>query len=268
MAVTRETKRAPNGQCYLNVGCGSHFSQDWTNLDLFAGEGVIAHDLRQPLPFADASFDAVYSSHVLEHFVPADGERFLREQHRVLRAGGVCRVVVPDLEKLCREYLAQLDRTAPAAASDQVLDYQWAVLQLIDQMVREDCGGEMLKTLRERRFNAGYVRQQVGDEAIHFLDSPPSEGASAAPSALQGLKNRAKRLLGRDARGRGEAHRWMYDRVSLRLLLEKLGFSDVRVVSHLESSLPDWDKYALDTAQSGEGPRKPDSLFVEAVKSA
>jgi len=43
-----EPRKAANGRCYLNVGCGSHFSPEWTNLDLFAGEGVVAHGLRKP----------------------------------------------------------------------------------------------------------------------------------------------------------------------------------------------------------------------------
>jgi hypothetical protein len=58
----------------------------------------------------------------------------------------------------------------------------------------------------------------------------------------------------------------MYDRLSLRLLLERLGFSGCRVTTYAESSIPGWLQYHLDTAQEGSGPRKPDSLFIEAVK--
>jgi predicted SAM-dependent methyltransferase len=263
-----EPRRAPNGRRYLNVGCGAHFSREWTNLDQRDGDDVLGHDLRKPLPFPDACFDAVYSSHVLEHFTPEMGRRFLWEQWRVLKPGGVCRVVVPDLERLCRDYLWQLEKAAQDPA--QVLDYQWTVLQLIDQMVREDCGGEMLRVLRERRFNPGFVRRQVGDEAADFLDeSTPAARTQAAPAtALQGVKGKVKRWLGRNARSQGEAHRWMYDRLSLRLVMEEAGFSGFRVVTHLESSLPDWDRYHLDTSRDGSGPRKPDSLFAEAFKPA
>ena len=192
----------------------------------------------------------------------------MREQFRVLKPRGVCRVVVPDLERLCRDYLTQLQN----AESDpkQILNYRWSVLFLLDQLVREDCGGEMLPALREKRFDPEFIRSRIGDEAADFLEpvpgKPPAQGATLL-SLIQPIKKQLKRMLGRDARGRGEAHRWMYDRLSLRLLLTDIGFVDFRVASHVESAIPDWDRYCLDTGRDGTGPRKPDSLFVEALKS-
>ena len=46
----------------------------------------VVHDLHDPLPLEDASFDAVVSGLVLEHLGDLDG--FFRETHRVLRPGG------------------------------------------------------------------------------------------------------------------------------------------------------------------------------------
>lgn len=56
--------------------------------DKLAGTDVrfVVHDLHEPLPFGDASFDAVVSGLVLEHLRDLDG--FFREARRVLTARG------------------------------------------------------------------------------------------------------------------------------------------------------------------------------------
>lgn len=61
-------------------------------------------DVTKPLPFATASLSAVFSSHVFEHLFPDEIERLSHEIFRVLIPGGVCRVVVPDMERIVRLY--------------------------------------------------------------------------------------------------------------------------------------------------------------------
>jgi len=56
------------------------------------------HNVEHGLPFADASVDFLYSSHLLEHLFQEDAEAFAMECHRVLKSGGVLRICVPDLE--------------------------------------------------------------------------------------------------------------------------------------------------------------------------
>lgn len=67
---------------------------------------------KRPLPFATGSAEVLYTSHVLEHFPRWQAEAILREACRVLRPGGLIRVIVPDLEVLCRRYL--ISRGEPA----------------------------------------------------------------------------------------------------------------------------------------------------------
>lgn len=62
------------------------------------------------LPFPDQSVDAVYFSHVLEHLHLDEGKHLLTECHRILKPGGVIRVVVPDTEHYIANYLSDRDR--------------------------------------------------------------------------------------------------------------------------------------------------------------
>ncbi len=51
----------------------------------------------QRLPFADGSFDVVYSQGFIEHFPPDTSERLVAEHVRVLRPGGLLALSVPNL---------------------------------------------------------------------------------------------------------------------------------------------------------------------------
>jgi len=68
---------------------------------------IFIHDIRKALPFPDSSVAAIYASHVLEHLYHEEAQRLVRESWRVLAAGGVLRVVVPDLEAIVREYMGE-----------------------------------------------------------------------------------------------------------------------------------------------------------------
>ena len=126
---------------YLNLGCGQRFHPDWVNLDLRpGGSSVQKWDLRKDLPFADESFDVVYHSHVLEHFSRAEALELLVRCRRVLRPDGVIRVVVPDLERIARAYLEALDKSLAGSTESQER-YNWIVLEMYDQAVREAPGG-------------------------------------------------------------------------------------------------------------------------------
>lgn len=245
------------------------------------------------LPFKDASVDGCYASHLLEH-LPQDGaRRLLMECLRVLRSGGVLRLAVPDLEVIAREYLHVLGRAQtgdPAA----VKQYEWITLELLDQLVRVESGGEMGRYLRNQApHNTDYVTGRIGSEATpYFRQDVQNQDESHEPHhhswshssghrlqrTVTALQERivtgiCSLLLGRRGRSAvqqglfrtsGECHRWMYDQFSLKQLLEQCGFSDVRRCTAFESMMDRFDSYHLDVV-NGEV-RKPDSLFMEAVK--
>ncbi len=276
-------RHTSNGLALLNVGCGSHFDREWTNVDLFDNEYVEFHDIRRGLPYPEAGFHAVYSSHVLEHLVPDQGRALMREMFRVLRPGGVCRTVVPDLETICREYLRYLELTSTQPTGENLLRHEWMTIELLDQLVRDRPGGAMRAFVESHGGNLSLVRERCGDEfATSYPDTQavgaPEHGPTQplhrralakSPGQLARALRRRLRLPGAsnpDPRRTGEAHRWMYDRVSLKHVLEEVGFVDVRCTAYDESDIPEWSRFRLDTSATGKGPRKPDSLFVEARK--
>lgn len=272
----------------LNIGCGSTFHTAWRNLDLVPADRQIeAFDISRGLPCRDASLDAVYHSHVLEHLDVEEGRRLIGECFRVLRPGGVLRVVVPDLEQIARLYL-ELHQQAWEGDGAAREKYEWIKLELLDQMVRSRSGGRMgqfMAGLEDDR--AGFVRSRVGVEYQVVKASLPV-AQPAQPDAFSSRRSSSrarpsirsrlarwvvKRLEGpRKARlfdeasfrANGEIHRWMYDRVSLRDLCESAGFGDFQVCSAVTSQIPNFEHYGLDV-RDGQV-RKPDSLFVECVR--
>ncbi len=67
---------------------------------------ILRHDIRRRLPFADASVDAIYSSHALEHVHLDEARRVLAECHRLLRPAGVLRLALPDALALAESLTA------------------------------------------------------------------------------------------------------------------------------------------------------------------
>ena len=278
----------------VNIGCGSVWDTDWVNLDMHpVSAEVRAWNADDGLPFKDGSVDGCYASHLLEH-LPRDGaRRLLLECLRVLRSGGVLRLAVPDLEIIAKEYLHVLGRaqTGDPAAMKQ---YEWITLELLDQLVRVESGGEMGRYLRNQASqNADYVTARIGSEATpYFRQKVQNQVKSLEPHhhswshssrqrlqyTVTALQERivtgvCSLLLGRRGRSAvqqglfrasGECHRWMYDQFSLKQLLEQCGFSDVRRRTAFESVMDRFDSYHLDVVNGTV--RKPDSLFMEAVK--
>jgi predicted SAM-dependent methyltransferase len=279
---------------YLNLGCGHRFHPEWINIDMVAHDShVIQHDLSRGIPLPDASCEVVYHAAVLEHIRRVDAPAFLRECWRVLKPGGIIRIGVPDLEHLCHLYLEKL---ALAVDGDQEAahDYDWILLELYDQTVREQSGGEMLGYLRQEPLpNEGFVYARIGEEGrnlVQMLRRPASRHPQLSSPRRAPFLHRVRRrisalpavirnrllayLLGQEglralAIGRfrlsGEVHQWMYDRYSLTKLLLNTGFDKPILCNAMTSAIPNWLTYNLDTMPESIV-LKPDLFFVEATK--
>jgi len=242
MAGRFPIKRLPDGRAMLNLACGAKMHWSWNNLDfspyallaqkpwlaallrsagLLSGErqerlrqidpAIIRWDLRKGIPFEPSSFDVLYHSHFLEHIDPQFVLGLLKDCYRVLKPGGILRVVVPDLELLVSQYqsaLQAVDADRPAAAK---LHHQ-AVVDLFDQMVRSEATGA--KT--QKRW-------------VRWIEQKIRGGAAET----------------------GELHRWMYDRHSLGRLLTDAGFRNVQRQSAVSSMIAGWPEFLLDTNPDG-----------------
>lgn len=238
----------------INLGCSARVAADWNNVDfswlltmgrhltlskwlnrsgllsderyrrILALDGaLVLWDLRRGIPFDDDTFDVAYHSHVLEHIDRDGAPTFITECRRVLKVGGVMRVVVPDLEALARRYVHALDAIdvpGMRTVRDETVD------GMIEQMI--------VRTPTYRRAQPRVVRM--------------------IESVLIGNTDRA-----------GILHRWMYDRESLRALLQEYGFGEITVRSFDGSQVEGWNAFLLDRNADGT-PYKADSLYIEAQK--
>jgi predicted SAM-dependent methyltransferase len=270
----------------LNIGCGSTFHKDWDNLDIASSfPDVREYDIRKNLPSSDAEYDVCYSSHLIEHLHKNKAKKLLSECNRILKPQGILRIVVPDLEAIVRNYLNTLEQ-ASSGVPEMQANYDWMMLELYDQTVRSFSEGEMGKFLLDRDISSkNFVSSRIGTEAESYwnLEQPRKSLGEKLTSrniyrSFQLMRvNIAKFLVsvvaGNEAmqsfeegvfRNSGEIHRWMYDRYSLKLLLERSGFSDVRICKADESRISNFNSYQLDMIN--DKVRKPDSLFMEAIK--
>jgi len=273
----------------LNLGCGSRFHPDWTNIDMNSSSPFVqAHNLRLGIPYPDRTFDAVYHSHLLEHFAKNEAIGLMQECFRVLKPGGIIRVVVPDLEQIARMYLKLLNKVLQGEEGKKH-DYDWILLELYDQTVRDRPGGEMLNYLKQNPIpNRPFVEKRIGSEAYRIYQTinkqniQKTEKHSSIDNLIRHIRNLPQRirtilvktLLSEKEykalqvglfRSEGEIHKWMYDRFSLARLIKQAGFQNPEQRTALESAIENWRHFNLDAETDGTV-NKPDSLYMEAEK--
>lgn len=130
----------------LNLGCGLQCPEGWENIDSSFGVkiskrpllkkilhfvvpsrwGVLPNvkwpantkwmDLTKKFKYEDGSVSYIYSSHTFEHFSFAESTFVLSECYRVMKKGGIIRIIVPDFEAVLEVYL-KLKKEDPAKAA-------------------------------------------------------------------------------------------------------------------------------------------------------
>jgi predicted SAM-dependent methyltransferase len=273
---------------YLNVGCGKKFHHHWVNVDMTSNsKDVIAHNLLKGIPFPDNYFEVLYHSQVLEHFPKEKACDFIKECNRVLKPGGVIRVVVPDLENIVDEYKKYLDESLKNPNEISEANYEWILLEMYDQTVRNYSGGQMAEFLKRPNVinekyvidRIGYVGRKIRDNYLNSDTHSFKKNMEKAFSSFDMFKKAIRYVFSKiyekafpqtDSsrigafRLGGEVHLWMYDRYSLSKLLKDCDFEDISIKNPFESDIPDWSKYELDVKDGLAF--DPTSLFIEAKK--
>ncbi|OQY75516.1 MAG: hypothetical protein B6D44_01220 [Ignavibacteriales bacterium UTCHB2] len=123
-----------NRRVLLNVGCGAVRPKNWINTDssinaliqklpfvgkyfarqlikssVYESDNVKYMNLNKYWKFEDQNVDVVYASHIFEHLSDKAKKIFLIESYRVLKSGGVLRIVVPDLYKVSKKYIMDFE---------------------------------------------------------------------------------------------------------------------------------------------------------------
>jgi predicted SAM-dependent methyltransferase len=277
----------------VNIGCGTVYHPEWLNLDVVpASKSVCCLDVRKGLPLSDCEAAACFSSHVIEHLSPATADAFLCEQRRVLKPGGILRVVCPDLAEICGTYLSEYELSK--AVGEASFRHRHLIAELVDQMVRSQPGGQLAVLwgnvpLLDRE----WLAQRMGYVADAAVNCKPA----GAASVIRKLVSRAATAHGRRAvterlrtntlcafatllggrrfakgvqealfRGAGENHLWMWDEVTLGDKLRQLGFEGVRRCELGDSGIPRWSEFELEMRDGV--PIKPHSLVMEARKAS
>jgi hypothetical protein len=275
---------------HLNLACGTSFitEQGWINVDFApAAKEVLKLNLLDQLPFPDHQFQAIYSSHFLEH-VPIDKvQRLLLDWRRLLKPGGRLRLVLPDFQILARRYLELRDASRHREA-DAVL------ILAVDQCVRRRPGG-MLKNLYQQQSSRAQnsVKSLLAElDGIEFNAIPSCASLlpqsrphfscrivrALSPSGLafrwrQWQRKLALALLSKSFVAQnvsfaavGELHQWLWDEHQLFRQLSTAGFEQIERFDVKTSGIKDFPFYPLDIKANGTPRKGSQSMVLEAVR--
>ena len=272
---------------YINLGCGSVFVDDnkWTNLDYNSStKAVKESDLLKHLPFSEETAQLIYASHFFEHIPYAKVNGFLREIFRILKPGGVVRLVLPDLEEMASSYLTFRKKGDHEKAN-------FLILEIIDQCVRNTNGGELVRFYQKIKNNKNkykhmidFIHERNGEElkTDYLQKRNINDFFSLKLTKIFSIfYHRIKRYWTRavllalpftfrtqnvSLSGIGERHQWVWDFYTLKQRLEASGFTNVTKVSATTSAIKDFPFFPLDVDNQGRRRKGLESMYIEATK--
>jgi predicted SAM-dependent methyltransferase len=174
----------------INLGCGITTAPGWFNLDNSPNarlskypwlkwmvwklglisdmhyntpfdKNIIVQDLTKPLPFETNSINYVYTSHFLEHTSFDDAKKVLKDCHRVLKPGGIARIIVPDLKFHIQQYLDGVNQFTTEIPFDNAADCFMYEMRTIGKSRDPHLWMYDEKSLVQRMNEAGFKNVQV-----------------------------------------------------------------------------------------------------------
>jgi len=146
----------------MNVGAGPFGEEGWINIDMFCYKNIsFTYDCRKKIPLKNNSVSVIRCEHVLEHMDKQyEATIFLKECLRVLKNGGIIRIVVPNIEKYI---IAYYEKDWKSVGIDYNLKDNWQEADVMTHMFRQ--GGE-------HKFGYDfsalfYLLKECGFEKIH-----------------------------------------------------------------------------------------------------
>ena len=179
----------------LNFGCGDHIIDGWVNadregLDFEGGETVVGIPYGLTLPWDDDTFDQVLIAHSIEH-MPLDGDltaadqkargmdpiitvqQVLAELYRVMKPGGSCLVIGPDIKKYLN-FLFNMQSGNELNSKDEVhrIRHFWVMDDLMREGALEQWLAEYVdpNRLNTRRHNVGISSNDDPEKGFSFSE--------------------------------------------------------------------------------------------------
>jgi|TARA_B110000305_G_C19045177_1_gene450086 predicted SAM-dependent methyltransferase len=91
----------------LHIG-GKEKKEGWSILNIQKNDNIdFVGDISDLSQFEDNSIDEIYASHVVEHVNQKNIKKTLSGIHRVLKTNGKFYISVPDMDVLCRIFIAK-----------------------------------------------------------------------------------------------------------------------------------------------------------------
>ena len=229
---------------FLAIGPGSFRHKYWRTADKTYGEEKLSWMQRRgvefigkpdyhwdimdgiPLNEEDNYFNVIYSSHVIEHFFDSDVLFMFKEVYRLLKPGGVFRVICPDIRLFAESYINK--------------DWGFFLDYLYSKTGRISSNMLLLEELYSDGFFAkfllSFVSLLANDRNDVFLSNAECKEFIESEKDMFYIFDKASELSSRELNKEIGAHVNWFDKNKLMYFLKRSGFKDVKEKSYLKSN--------------------------------